>query len=295
MCEIRTSEGGKVPRECEDWEGKKRGGKVGSCVECVDSPSAAFDIALSLEYRRSLSRSPQYWSSYSGYLREIGASFLLFSIAFPLLRFGTPSHPLLRLSPLGRCRTRPRAERRNGEELQGVCRGIEGVREAEGKEGGGGGTSGDGGERGIPSSSLSTLDETLMTNEQNLRSLFDGLSSLSSSLSSSSAASSAALDSQLSSLAHNLDALSSLVTTVEGGLTALVKVVRREMDELGAVTKSGLKDVLVQVSSFASLLSRSTLTSWRAAPDGSGSDGSIAQRRFFFLPRNCRFEAGGAD
>ncbi|GAA6027876.1 hypothetical protein JCM8097_001760 [Rhodosporidiobolus ruineniae] len=52
MCEIGTSEGAKMPRECEDWERGTKRGKVASCVE-------------------ALSRSPQHWSSYSGYLREI--------------------------------------------------------------------------------------------------------------------------------------------------------------------------------------------------------------------------------
>ncbi|GAA5890214.1 hypothetical protein JCM5296_002853 [Sporobolomyces johnsonii] len=52
LCEISTSEGAKLPRECIDWQAKK--GEVGGCVE-------------------SLSRSPQYWSSYSGNLREIVA------------------------------------------------------------------------------------------------------------------------------------------------------------------------------------------------------------------------------
>ncbi|GAA5852545.1 hypothetical protein JCM8547_002538 [Rhodosporidiobolus lusitaniae] len=38
LCEIRTSlegggGGGKVPRECEEWEKGKRGGRVGSCVD----------------------------------------------------------------------------------------------------------------------------------------------------------------------------------------------------------------------------------------------------------------------
>ncbi|GAA5835833.1 hypothetical protein JCM11251_007439 [Rhodosporidiobolus azoricus] len=63
LCEIGTAgakgEGEKkVPRECEEWEagwrtGRKKG-KVGRSGE-----------------DRALSRSPQYWSSYSGYLREI--------------------------------------------------------------------------------------------------------------------------------------------------------------------------------------------------------------------------------
>ncbi|GAA6063251.1 hypothetical protein JCM10212_003614 [Sporobolomyces blumeae] len=51
LCEIATAEGLRVPRECVDWQ-KGMKGKPGPCVE-------------------ALSRSPQYWSSYSGYLREI--------------------------------------------------------------------------------------------------------------------------------------------------------------------------------------------------------------------------------
>ncbi|ORY74297.1 hypothetical protein BCR35DRAFT_142258 [Leucosporidium creatinivorum] len=52
ICEIKTAGDGegKMPRECSDW--KKGKSKVGSCVE-------------------ALARSPQHWSSYSGYLREV--------------------------------------------------------------------------------------------------------------------------------------------------------------------------------------------------------------------------------
>lgn len=45
LCEIKTGQGSKVPKECSDWQGGK--GKVGVCVE-------------------ALARSPQFWSSYSG-------------------------------------------------------------------------------------------------------------------------------------------------------------------------------------------------------------------------------------
>lgn len=45
LCEIKTGQGSKVPKECSDWQGGK--GKVGMCVE-------------------ALARSPQFWSSYSG-------------------------------------------------------------------------------------------------------------------------------------------------------------------------------------------------------------------------------------
>ncbi|GAA6012804.1 hypothetical protein JCM11491_002567 [Sporobolomyces phaffii] len=56
LCEIGTIENGRAPRECTEWSDKR--GKVGLCVE-------------------ALSRSPQFWASYSGYLREIGQSFRL--------------------------------------------------------------------------------------------------------------------------------------------------------------------------------------------------------------------------
>lgn len=54
ICELRTAGNGegRVPRECGDWQDGKS--KVGGCVE-------------------ALARSPQHWSSYSGYLREVGA------------------------------------------------------------------------------------------------------------------------------------------------------------------------------------------------------------------------------
>lgn len=55
ICEIKTAGTGigKLPRECEDWQG---GGKTG-VANCVEA----------------LSRSPQHWSSYSQNLREVGA------------------------------------------------------------------------------------------------------------------------------------------------------------------------------------------------------------------------------
>lgn len=60
LCELKTAgpDGGReglIPRECSDWERSNGKGKVGGCVE-------------------ALARSPQYWSSYSGYLREVGES-----------------------------------------------------------------------------------------------------------------------------------------------------------------------------------------------------------------------------
>ena len=54
LCEISTigNESIKLPKECQDWSLKKRGSLIRGCIE-------------------ALSRSPQHWSSYSGYLREI--------------------------------------------------------------------------------------------------------------------------------------------------------------------------------------------------------------------------------
>ncbi|GAA5946891.1 hypothetical protein JCM3765_002064 [Sporobolomyces pararoseus] len=50
LCEIGSAQSARTPKECLDWEQKR--GQVAFCVE-------------------ALSRSPQYWASYSGYLREI--------------------------------------------------------------------------------------------------------------------------------------------------------------------------------------------------------------------------------
>lgn len=47
LCEIKTGLNHNIPRECQDWQEGKRGGKVKVCVE-------------------ALARSPQSWSSYSG-------------------------------------------------------------------------------------------------------------------------------------------------------------------------------------------------------------------------------------
>ncbi|GAA5822483.1 hypothetical protein JCM5353_000524 [Sporobolomyces roseus] len=50
LCEIGTAQNGRSPRECVEWSKEKE--SLGHCIE-------------------SLSRSPQYWASYSGYLRDI--------------------------------------------------------------------------------------------------------------------------------------------------------------------------------------------------------------------------------
>lgn len=75
MCELKTASHNSLPMECElfvapsDFAG---GTAHKGCVECV-----YVFICILLVYAdvsmwyRALSRSAQYWSSYSGYLREV--------------------------------------------------------------------------------------------------------------------------------------------------------------------------------------------------------------------------------
>lgn len=78
LCEIATAKYQSAPLECVAFEFQTRPqeGTLGdrthasSCVESVFDFFERIHSHLSLDFR-ALSRSAQYWSSYSGYLREI--------------------------------------------------------------------------------------------------------------------------------------------------------------------------------------------------------------------------------
>ncbi|GAA5918792.1 hypothetical protein JCM6882_006578 [Rhodosporidiobolus microsporus] len=200
----RRAEGAKVPRECEDWEGGKRGSKVGGCVE-------------------ALSRSPQYWSSYSGYLREIGASPSPLSLSLCSNLPSFPSPPPLRRAPavtlcstlsrwsdLAHARSlyREAAElvRAWGEEV----RGFEAAKgraeeEREGRSRG--------------------AEEDLATALSSLSALHHSFTTTSSSLSSS-------LDSTASSLALLAVELGTQLERIEMGMKGAVESVRGELEGL---------------------------------------------------------------
>ena len=74
LCEVATAKHNFPPLECakykienEDPGFEKDETTRGECVECVEA-NPRYHHANS---GSSLARSPQYWSSYSGYLREV--------------------------------------------------------------------------------------------------------------------------------------------------------------------------------------------------------------------------------
>lgn len=72
MCELGTAHHLTVPLECAESRRVNVEGQS-KCVECVIFLFHAVSSSFLTESFRALSRSAQFWSSYSGYLREIRA------------------------------------------------------------------------------------------------------------------------------------------------------------------------------------------------------------------------------
>ncbi|BGP14783.1 hypothetical protein JCM10213v2_002738 [Rhodosporidiobolus nylandii] len=188
MCEIRTAEGGKVPRECEDWEKGKRGEAAG-CIE-------------------ALSRSPQYWSSYSGYLREIVSTCSAFrrwaDVEFAKdLNEGTARRMSAFVEEL-----RDFEWAREGREVDKVAAGRK--------------------------------------VQQDLDALLASLTSLSSSLAVTSASQASDLGTVVNSFEHNSAALANQLSGLDGAVKELVEKVGKEMAMVNAEVKVALMHSVVE-------------------------------------------------
>ncbi|GAA6027854.1 hypothetical protein JCM8097_001749 [Rhodosporidiobolus ruineniae] len=174
LCEIGTSEGAKVPRECEDWEKGMKRGKVASCVE-------------------ALSRSPQHWSSYSGYLREI----------------------ITLCSAFRRWADVELARDLHGSTAKESAAFVDELREYERKRAAAG----------------ATEDAKRARSMEVLTNALSSLTSLASQLSTSSATHSADLDSVTSALRTTTKALEHELAIVGAGLGDLVDKIKEEVEE----------------------------------------------------------------
>ncbi|GAA5967466.1 hypothetical protein JCM11641_000555 [Rhodosporidiobolus odoratus] len=199
MCEIETAEGGKVPRECKDWQDGRRKSSVGGCVE-------------------ALARSPQYWSSYSGYLREI----VSFCSAFR------------RWSDL------ELAQEVNGESARTLKVFVEELREYERQRAG----------------REARHDAAVQSTQKNVESLFSSLSDVSSFLSAASASHVSAFGEAISSLDRTSRAMLAQLDRLEVGVGYMAQTLQKEMagtsqelrDMLREETRSHASDLSVITS-----------------------------------------------
>ncbi|BGP14803.1 hypothetical protein JCM10213v2_002758 [Rhodosporidiobolus nylandii] len=169
MCEIRTAEGGKLPREC---------------------------------LNRALSRSPQYWSSYSGYLREIVST----------------------CSAFRRWADVELAKDLNEGSARRMCAFVEELRESEwAREG-----------REVDKAA------TGRKIQQDLDALLASLTSLSSLLTATSASHASDLGTVVTSIEHNSAALATQMSGLDGALKELVEKVGKEMAVVGGEVKFAL-------------------------------------------------------